>query len=59
MVCYKCLLGHCRAHAEDAVDMVNVACSYVEEIGDEDDDDDGQNPLAICTLPPLSSARQQ
>ncbi len=32
MVCYKCLLGYCRAHAKDAVDMVNVACSYVEEM---------------------------
>jgi hypothetical protein len=31
-VCYKCLLGGCRVHSDDAIDVDNVAHNYVEAL---------------------------
>jgi hypothetical protein len=31
-VCYKCLLGGCRVHSDDAIDVENVAHNYVEAL---------------------------
>ena len=32
LVCYKCLLGGCRVHSDDAIDVENVAHNYVEAL---------------------------
>lgn len=32
LVCYKCLLGGCRVHSDDAIDVDNVAHNYVEAL---------------------------
>ena len=31
-MCYKCLLGGCRVHSDDAIDVENVAHNYVEAL---------------------------
>ena len=37
LVCYKCLLGCCRAHSERAVDVENVARNHTQALLDECD----------------------